>query len=132
MPTTSRGPGISQSVHPLDTGWTYRVRFLADQYYFVFSTVRQALGPAQHHIQWIPRVKRHGREADHSAPSSAEVKKGGSNLHSPIRLHGIVRNYLSTETTLRQMQPYFSHCATIPLETLALSITSHVINGGAP
>jgi hypothetical protein len=45
-------------------------------------------------------VKREGREADHSPPASAEVKKN-VNLysHSPIRLHGVVLNYLSTGTT---------------------------------
>jgi hypothetical protein len=41
---------------------------------------RPALGPTQPHIQWVPEafssgVKRHGREADHSPPTSAEVKK---------------------------------------------------------
>jgi hypothetical protein len=39
----------------------------------------QALGPTQLPIQWVPaalspEVKRPGREADHSPPSSAEVK----------------------------------------------------------
>jgi hypothetical protein len=46
-----------------------------------FTTVsRQALGPNQPPIQWAPGVlslgvKRPGREADHSPPSSAEVKQ---------------------------------------------------------
>jgi hypothetical protein len=39
-----------------------------------------ALGPTQTPIQWVPGalslgVKRPGREADHSPPSSAEVKE---------------------------------------------------------
>jgi hypothetical protein len=38
------------------------------------------LGPTQPPIQWVqgalsPEVKRQGREADHSPPTSAEVKK---------------------------------------------------------
>jgi hypothetical protein len=42
-----------------------------------------ALGPAQSRIQWVPgsvslEVKRQGREAGHSFPSSAEVKNGGA------------------------------------------------------
>jgi hypothetical protein len=47
-------------------------------------------------IQWVPGVlslgvKRPGREADHSPPSSAEVKECVElYLHSPIRLHGVV------------------------------------------
>jgi hypothetical protein len=49
---------------------------------FLFSTAvfRPALRPTQPPIQWVPvalslRVKRPGREADHSPLSSAEVKE---------------------------------------------------------
>jgi hypothetical protein len=36
-------------------------------------------------------IKRPGREADHSLPSSAEAKECVElYLHSPIRLHGVV------------------------------------------
>jgi hypothetical protein len=46
-------------------------------------------------IQWVPGaispgIKRPGREAGHSPPSSLEVKNGEIYLHSPICLHGIV------------------------------------------
>jgi hypothetical protein len=57
---------------------------------------RPALWPTQPPIQWVPGalslgVKRQGREADHSPPSSAEVKECVDlYLHSPIRLHGLV------------------------------------------
>jgi hypothetical protein len=50
--------------------------------------VRQSVGP-QHPIQWVPGtlslgVKRPGREADHSPPYSAEVKKCVERyFHSP-------------------------------------------------
>jgi hypothetical protein len=64
---------------------------------FLFTTAsRTALGPTQPPIQWLPVVlslgiKRPGREADHSPPSSAEVKEWVElYLHSPIRLHGVV------------------------------------------
>jgi hypothetical protein len=57
---------------------------------FLFTTAsRTALGPTQPPIQWVPRVlslgvKRLGREADHSPPSSAEVKERVEvYLHSP-------------------------------------------------
>jgi hypothetical protein len=57
-----------------------------------------ALGSTQPPIRWVPGpvslgVKRPEREADHSPPSSAEVK--GClvlYLHSSIRLHGVVIN----------------------------------------
>jgi hypothetical protein len=48
---------------------------------FLFTTVsRTALGPTQPPIQWVSGalslgVKRPGREADHSSPSSAQVKE---------------------------------------------------------
>jgi hypothetical protein len=47
---------------------------------FLFTTVSgPAVGPIQPPMQWVPAaltpgVKRPGREADHSPPSSAEVK----------------------------------------------------------
>jgi hypothetical protein len=53
-------------------------------------------GSGAHPVQWAPGalslgVKRSGREADHSLPSSAEVKECVDlYLHSPIRLHGVV------------------------------------------
>jgi hypothetical protein len=57
---------------------------------FLFTTAsRTALGPTQPPIQWVPgtlsvRVKRLGREADHSPPTSAEVKEWVElHLHSP-------------------------------------------------
>jgi hypothetical protein len=45
-----------------------------------FTSSRPALGPTQTPIEWVsgalsPGVKRQGREADHSHPTSAEVKK---------------------------------------------------------
>jgi hypothetical protein len=56
---------------------------------FLFPTVSTpVLKPTQPPIQWVPgalspRVKRPGREADHSPPSSAEVKNGGDILSLP-------------------------------------------------
>jgi hypothetical protein len=51
---------------------------------FLFTTAsRTALEPTQPPIQWVPGtlslgIKRPGREADHSPPSSAEVKNAWS------------------------------------------------------
>jgi hypothetical protein len=59
-----------------------------------------------------PGVKRPGSEADHSPPASAEVKENVDlYIYSPIRLHGVVLNSLSTGTTL----PFTLHfiCMTI-------------------
>jgi hypothetical protein len=46
-----------------------------------------------------PGLKRQESEADHSPPSSAEVKNGGdiSPPHPPTRLHGAVLNYMSRD-----------------------------------
>jgi hypothetical protein len=58
-----------------------RVRFPAgDGNFSLYHRARTAVGPAQPLIHWVPGalsvgVKRQGREADHSPPSSAEVKE---------------------------------------------------------
>jgi hypothetical protein len=55
-----------------------------------------------------PRVKRQGREADHSPPASSEVKNTWNYTSTPpYRLHGVVLNYLSTGATL----PYLCCCS---------------------
>jgi hypothetical protein len=64
--------------------------------FLITTASRTVLGPTQHPTQWVPgalslRVKRSGREADHSPSSSAEVKECVDlYLHSPIRLHGVM------------------------------------------
>jgi hypothetical protein len=74
---------------------------------------RQALGPTQPPIQWVPGAlslgaKRPRREADHSPPSSAEVKNAWSYTPiPPVRLHGVVLNQ-STGTTLPFFFTYMS------------------------
>jgi hypothetical protein len=83
---------------------------------FLFTTAsRPALGPTKTPIHWVRGVlplgvKRQGREADHSPPSSAEVKKAwnilplllyafmawcsakssGTNLRLPSKFYGII------------------------------------------
>jgi hypothetical protein len=65
---------------------------------------RPALKPTQPPIQWVPaalslEAKRPGREADHSLPSSAELKNSWSYTSTlPIHVHGVVFSY-STGTT---------------------------------
>jgi hypothetical protein len=62
---------------------------------FLFSKLsRLALGSIQPPIQWVlgalsPGVKRQGREADHSPPTSAKVKKMSIYTSTP---HGILLN----------------------------------------
>jgi hypothetical protein len=60
---------------------------------FLFTTAsRTVLGPTQPPIQWVSRIlslgiKRPGCEADHSPPSSAEVKECVElHFHSPNTL----------------------------------------------
>jgi hypothetical protein len=62
-----------------------------------YTASRQTLGPIQSPIRWVPwalswGVKQPGHEADHSSPSSAEVKNDGAIPPLPICLHGIVMN----------------------------------------
>jgi hypothetical protein len=68
-----------------------------EQEIFLLSvTFRQTLWPTHPPIERVPaavsRVKRLGREADHSSPSRAEVKNGGAVLLLPINLLGLVLN----------------------------------------
>jgi hypothetical protein len=62
-----------------------------------FSSTRRPKRLWSPPIQYVPRavspeVKRHGREADYSVPSSAEVKNGGAIPPPPIRIHSVVLN----------------------------------------
>jgi hypothetical protein len=86
-------PCVTQSVYRWATVWTIGVLgfdFRRGLGIFLFTTAfRTALGPTQPPIQWVTGalylgVKRPGREADHSHPSSAEVKECVElYLHSP-------------------------------------------------
>jgi hypothetical protein len=64
---------------------------------FLFATAsRSSLGPTQPPIQWVSgaisqEVKRPGREADHSPPSSADVNMRKVYIYtSSVSLHGVV------------------------------------------
>jgi hypothetical protein len=79
-----KGAMIAQSVQHWSTGWMIKVLGFNSQWglgIFLFTTAsRMALGPTQPPIQWVLRalslgVKQSGHEADHSQPSSAEVKE---------------------------------------------------------
>jgi hypothetical protein len=66
---------------------------------FSQSASRPALGPTQPPIQWVRGalslgVKRPEGEADHSPPSSAEVKNAWCYTSTPQCLHGVVKLYL--------------------------------------
>jgi hypothetical protein len=66
--------------------WTTEVRFPAGAG-IVSSSPPRPVGSGVLSL----RVKRPGREADHSPPSSADVKEYVElYIHSPIRLHGVV------------------------------------------
>jgi hypothetical protein len=74
------------------TGWTIGVLGFDSQRevgIFLFTTAsRTALGPTQPPIQWVSGalslgVKRPGREADHSPPSSTEVKNAWNYISTP-------------------------------------------------
>jgi hypothetical protein len=81
-------------------GWTIGVLGFDSRWglgIFLFITAsRTALGPTQPPIQCVPGilslgVKRPGSEANHSPPSSAEIKNAWSYTSTPpIGLHGVV------------------------------------------
>jgi hypothetical protein len=57
----------------------------------LFSTLsRPAVGSTQPPIEWVPRVKRPGHEADHSPSASAEVKKMWIYTSTPHKPYGVV------------------------------------------
>jgi hypothetical protein len=75
---------------------------------FLFTTAsRTALGPTQPPVQWVPGalslgVKRPRREANHSPPSSAEVKVWVElHIHSP-NMPSRCGAYLNTGITLQR------------------------------
>jgi hypothetical protein len=81
-----------QSVKRWATDWTMGVLGCDSRRrlrIFLFTTASiTALGPTQPPIQWVPGAlnlgeKRPGREADHSPPSSAEVKNAWSYTSTP-------------------------------------------------
>jgi hypothetical protein len=50
---------------------------------------KMSTGPTQSAIQRVPRVKRQGREADHSLLSIIETSNGGAAPVPPIHFHGV-------------------------------------------
>jgi hypothetical protein len=94
---------------------------------FLFTTVsRQELRLTQSPIRWVLgalslRVKRPGREADHSPPSSAEVKKA-----PPIRLHVMVPIFFNISWQITEVpNKLFSSLNVFPSNFLVI-ILRHV------
>jgi hypothetical protein len=81
---------------------------------FLFTTAsRPALGPIQPPIQWVPGadshgVKRPGREAHHSPPSSAEIKNVWSYTSTPQYTFMAWCSVKSTGTTFPFTLLYFT------------------------
>jgi hypothetical protein len=75
--------------------------------FLISKTSKWTLKSGQPAIQWIPvalslEVRRTGREADHSPPSSAEVKREWNYTSTPpISLHGIYRDNFTYVTLLK-------------------------------
>jgi hypothetical protein len=72
------------------TGWTTEALGFEVKEILLFCTAsRPALGPTQPPIQWVPVVRRPGRESAHLPLASAEVKNGGV---LSVLLHCLVIN----------------------------------------
>jgi len=54
--------------------YSFECRWKGKRIFLLATASRPTLGPTQSPTQWLPGVKRSGREADHSPPSSAEVE----------------------------------------------------------
>jgi hypothetical protein len=81
----------------------------------------------------FPGIKRPGREADHSHPSSAEVKEYVElYLHSPIRLHGVVLSLKKKSTWTALPSPYQTSWCSAQLNTgttlTCLDVKSHTVH----
>jgi hypothetical protein len=83
------GTNLTSAVEETIQSWRYNIMSRQELRIFLFTTVsRPALRPTQPPIQWVPGalslgVKRPGHEADHSSPSSTEVKNVKLYLRSP-------------------------------------------------
>jgi hypothetical protein len=97
-------------------GWMIRGSPAAAGIFLFIIMSRPALGPIQPPIPWVPGVlslgvKRPGREADHSPPSSAEVKNASSYTSAPqyaFMAWWSVKK-ISTVTTLPSPLPLVIH-----------------------
>jgi hypothetical protein len=102
-----KGSGIITQVTTYVVHTTFCLNFKGRELWFDFPQGQEifhfliafspALGPTQPPIKWVPgavplEVKRQELEADHSPPSSAEVKNGGDIFPLSVRLHGVVPN----------------------------------------
>jgi hypothetical protein len=78
---------------------------------------RPALGPSQPSIQWVPGVKAAGAWSWSLTSSLCRSQENGDlYIQSPIRLHGVLLNYLSTGTTL----PYSGLKYILALQVLSI------------
>jgi hypothetical protein len=84
---TALGDGLDDQ----DSGFRFPA---GDGNFYLHHCIQNSSGPTQPPSQWVSGalplgVKRPGREANHSPPSSAELKNAWSYTSTPIR-HGVV------------------------------------------
>jgi hypothetical protein len=93
---------------------------------FLFTTTsRTALGPTLPPIQWVSGalswgVKRPGREADHSPPSSAKIKNASSYTSTP--------QYIFTVWCLVKHRDNFTFIVSLPNKCMTLRFVSSLFN----
>jgi hypothetical protein len=125
----------------LATGWTTGVQGFDSRRglgIFLFTTAsRKALGPTQPPIQWVPGplsvgIKRPEREADHSSPSSAEVKEWVElYLHSPNTpsWRGAQLKHRYNFTFYPYLSCYSVHCLCMSLDQSHAARQYHFVCG---
>jgi hypothetical protein len=88
---------IAQWAKRRDTDWKASVRFPTVANFILPITSKPTLGPTQPPIQWVLRLFFRDNAAP---PTNAESRMVELYLHSPICLHGVALNKLSTGTIL--------------------------------
>jgi hypothetical protein len=115
---------VSPSVLAVTKSYINLIRYGFNSEKWVLYLLECRHGTLKFQLMIIP-YKEQERQADHSSPSNAEVKNGGSKLHCPICLHGIVFHYVikyRDNSTLFSRNNYIKWPVTVAERSKAWSV----------